>query len=630
MLICEKAKRPKNFWTFDIETSSQYVDGRKTAHLVCWSAYDGKNVEFGRTWESFKELIRPLKKGTIIYVHNLSYEFQFMKKEFEWEKIFATDERRVIYAKTKSGVIFKCSLALSNRSLASWCDAFDVEVKKGDGWDYEKVRTHVADLTDEELRYSLNDVISLHRCIQKEVERAGDEGLPLTATSYVRRDLEKALPTITKKRLKKMQATEDEYTLLEQSFMGGFTHANPIHVGHVLENVGSYDLSSAYPAVMVEESYPMCRGEYTADFPKMNIPWVGMIQLKKVVQKDDVPDSYIPSSKCVTHKNATLNNGRVFSADELVIPITNVDYSIIKKVYTFDEAYWLFGFKYKKFGKLPAPILNYIHDLYFKKCTLKNVDGKEDEYRVAKEKINSIYGMCATKLNRPTFEWDEQSCLLLAGDKKMLSPSEQRSITLYSWAVFVTAFVRRNIWSAILECGDDYVYSDTDSIKFLNFERHKSFFETFNACAFDKNALACKYLEKPINAFSISGKTLGAFEFEGIYKHFKTWGAKRYLLTDSEGNLHLTVAGVNKKKGVEFLNSFADPYQVFVPGLIFPPPACGRKILTYIDDEDEYSVDGVVERPKSSIHMEGGSYTMGLSGEFEDFLTIIQGGDINA
>ena len=47
-------------------------------------------------------------------------------------------------------------------------------------------------------------------------------------------------------------------------------------------------------------------------------------------------------------------------------------------------------------------------------------------------------------------------------------------------------------------------------------------------------------------------KMLGVWDFEGTYKHFKTLGAKRYLLNDGN-RLELTVAGLSKQNGINYM-----------------------------------------------------------------------------
>ena len=79
--------------SFDIETSSVQSSGLKMSLIYEWSFGINGIVTVGRTWEEYKELIRNVENlfGTsenvhlIVYVHNLSYEFQFMRKIFEWD-----------------------------------------------------------------------------------------------------------------------------------------------------------------------------------------------------------------------------------------------------------------------------------------------------------------------------------------------------------------------------------------------------------------------------------------------------------------------------------------------------------------------------------------------------------------
>lgn len=114
---------------FDIETTSTIFAGEKSAFMYVWMlgiGY-GKEVFYGRTWEEFLDLCQLLgsyfeldeNKRLITYVHNLGYEFQFMRKVFNWEGVFSINERKPIKALCDIGIEFRCSYILSGYSLAS-------------------------------------------------------------------------------------------------------------------------------------------------------------------------------------------------------------------------------------------------------------------------------------------------------------------------------------------------------------------------------------------------------------------------------------------------------------------------------------------------------------------------------
>ena len=83
---------------FDIESTSTEVDGEKRAFMYLWAfgLDSSKEVYYGRTWNEFLELALLLRqaynlssrKRLVVYVHNLAYEFQFMRKYFQWFEVF--------------------------------------------------------------------------------------------------------------------------------------------------------------------------------------------------------------------------------------------------------------------------------------------------------------------------------------------------------------------------------------------------------------------------------------------------------------------------------------------------------------------------------------------------------------
>ena len=183
---------------FDIETSSFYYHGEKTAIMYEWSFGINNLATYGRTWEQFKTLLYAVAavlhthqhRRLVVYVHNLPYEFQFMRKHFSWTKIFFLDNRKPVYAITDNGIEFRCSLKLSGKSLAATAKdltKYKTEKMVGD-LDYSLIRHPDTLLTEKELGYCFNDVKVILNYIQEKIEQDGNIArIPLTNTGYVRR-----------------------------------------------------------------------------------------------------------------------------------------------------------------------------------------------------------------------------------------------------------------------------------------------------------------------------------------------------------------------------------------------------------------------------------------------------------
>lgn len=183
---------------FDIETSSFYTDGAKCAIMYEWTFSFGGFVLIGRTWEQFVDMIDRLcnllhveqSNRLVIYAHSLAFEFQFMRKFFTWQNVFALDLHKPIRALTDRGVEFRCSYVLSGYSLASVANNLQtVEIEKLTGdLDYSLIRTPLTPLTAEELQYCINDVQIVVAYIGERITiDKGIAKIPMTKTGYVRR-----------------------------------------------------------------------------------------------------------------------------------------------------------------------------------------------------------------------------------------------------------------------------------------------------------------------------------------------------------------------------------------------------------------------------------------------------------
>jgi len=646
--------------SFDIETSS-FIDylGNKTAIMYIWMVCVDGDCIVGRSWDEFMKLCAMFseyselsdKKRLIVYVHNLSYEFQFIRKWFTWLKVFAIDTRKPAYALCSLGIEFRCSYLLSGYSLQRLGDELKThDVKKLTGnLDYKLLRHSETPLTDDEMAYCLNDVLVVCAYINERIETDGDiTRIPLTKTGYVRRFCKenclgkgKKKDTTYKNFMKSLRIGVDEYSQLKRAFQGGFTHANPFYSGKVVNEVSSYDFTSSYPTVMVAEKFPMTKSEEWT--PKSTDEFHTVLALYNVVfdvlieglNSTVLFDNYLSLSRCWGVVNATVNNGRVVSADRLYTTLTETDYFILCAMYEWESLSVAHARRYMK-SYLPSKFVSSILTLYADKTSLKNVPGREYDYARSKEMLNSAYGMIVTDICRDDISYDDDWKIEQKDSVKQLKKYNDSvaRFLYYPWGVWVTAYSRRNLFTGILECANDYVYSDTDSIKILNGSNHVDYIERYNENILNKLDTALRFHgfdNELIAPKTIKGdrKPLGVWDYEGTYTRFKTLGAKRYL-TDSNGKLQLTVSGLNKRNAIEYLKSISDDvFDVFTDEMYIPKGHTGKLIHTYIDERRDGTVEdytGIVSEYSelSSVHLDDADYSLKISHQYADYLMGIE------
>lgn len=665
--------------SFDIETSSfkAYNDGGeeiKCATMYIWQFGLNGSVIFGRTWDEFFELLGILQqsldlseeKHLVIYVHNLGYEFQWIKQWIHWDKVFAIKQRRPVYA-IAGGFEFRCSLLLSNYALAYIGDnllyKYPMEKKVGD-LDYSKIRHSKTPLTATELGYCVNDVKVVMCYIQQKIEEDGDiTKIPLTNTGYVRqycRDWcftggEKS-PFLQEKHKKEYHCfikslhinSDAEYYQMERAFAGGFTHASSLHANNVLFDIGSADLTSSYPYQMCAKYFPMTSFRFIGAVENNKLFYhylnnyccmfdVTFINLRPSV----LFENPLSRSRCIIDKDAvfTTNNGRLVSASKATTTLTELDWDTIYKFYDWDEVQ-IYNMRIADRDYLPKELILAILHQYGNKTKLKGVDEKYTEYMVSKNMINSSFGMMVTAIIRDEFEFDSswhKSPPDVASQLDAYNTGYNRFL-FYGWGVWVTAHARHSLFKAIYEFDEDYVYADTDSIKGLNFDNHKKFFHDYNQEVRLSLLNMCRHYDIPFSMCqpsTIKGekKLLGVWEMEKGYKRFKTCGAKRYMYEYEDGSLGLTVSGLNKKYAIPYLqDKFKTTGRIFVEfgeGLYVPPGHTGKQTVTYIEQKQDGEVIDYLGNSGefhelSAIYMEPQGYYMSILTEYKDFLEGVQ------
>lgn len=648
---------------FDIETSYDYLTDESFMYIWQFAVETNKGIAYmvGRTWEQFGVLLDTINRNLdengeslVVYVHNLSYEFSYLCGIYHLENIFCTGAHKILFFNI-GHIYFRCSYQLTNTGLGKLTDQWKVEHGKlsGSEFNYDKTRYPWTPLTDREVKYCINDVIGLIEVIRAIMAYYKDNLLtiPLTKTGYVRRDIKTVFAGIDKEyrgipkgdkargRLfhlyKRMDLQPDAalYQILNDAFRGGNTHANRYYAGKIINNVDSDDRCSSYPDVLVNSMFPirpfkkfgMCSEKNLDTLHAKKVPFIVRVALRDVKLKDQFdPCPYLAYDKCQGVSAPWIDNGRILAAGYLETAITDVDYHILKAHYKWSDLI-VFECYTSKYGLLPDPVRNVIMDYYRKKTEYKGLEDKEDEYRAAKENVNSCYGMMATNPVRPELVFDDNTGLFMFDLEnfdidKALYQNKRKAFLPYQWGIWCTAWARYYLQLAIDICGNKFVYTDTDSVKHVHDDRITKELEELNRKIFNVSNRHKAY------ATDIHGIThyLGVFENDGRYKRFATLGAKKYIYEDDTG-IHITIAGVNKKIGAREITKIAeqvgrDPFDLFIEKELTFKEAGGTEITYYYHEPYTVIREGQELTITSNARIKNHEYTLGISDQYEELL----------
>ena len=592
------------FLTLDIETSTytEEENGKQIPKAV-WLSYgycnlysykgERKRTGYFRTWEDCRKILLHYQQmfvgNTLLcFIHNFGYEFDFMLKNLSKPtKLLSNSTHRVICAKFEDfkSIEFRCTLMLSMHSLRYI----------GEQLGFEKLRSDYRfilptdKVTQEEKEYCIRDNDVVAKYVVSLIEEFGKlREIPYTKTGRVRKTFNKFYEEDTTEKDWDLMPPENCYQAMLDAFAGGCVFSNPYFTGRIMKNVHSYDITSSYPFVMLTEKYPYTIKKFESkDLALLNTPfWIAKLKFKNIVSK--YAWSWLSISKMNDYDAITCHffNGKLTDGAWIVRTVTNVDYEMIKKTYYFDSVEIVDFYSCEKYSYLPYPYIETIKIYAQKKTDLKKVvkETTKDnpnyikvnaEYNLAKNDFNSIYGMSVQKLMQEEFVIDELYQWHIKEKKYKQSNKHMKRNFLYG--IYITAYARRNLLNAIIKnCPHNFVYCDTDSIKFIGKD---NFIDT-------NKQLPEEYKEIP--SFAL----LGRFDKDAEYEEFLCYGAKKYSYVE-HGNIYLTVAGLPHYTAgdmqIEYkgeINSSLKKLQDFRCGLRFINCKHGHKYIT-----TDYSFD---------------------------------------
>lgn len=633
---------------FDIETTSYYSPkyDKDLATMYIWQLAIDKDTIIGRTWGEFIRVINILNdyaaasEGVIMcLVQNLSFEFQFIKSLFDWNKnkegypdIFAKDDRTILYAKYKN-IEFRDTLALTGMGLARFNKNFGLSIDKlvGD-LDYSLYRHTETPVSNQELSYCINDVQILSEFFYKylvpEYLKIGKK-IPLTSTGIVRADIKESFMELPKEERKKLQTrirnsqpTEAVYKLWRNYlFRGGLVHASTIACNYLWESeFASYDLKSAHPGGMFAKPYPwkynrrdvkkweeVLKASRSGDygffgvFKFYNIRSSGYHSLES---KNKIIEASL---------DAVYENGRLVYASYIKVCLMELDF------FNYEDLYEWESFKVTVLYQAKLEVLpDYIRKVICKYFVLKETLPKDTpEYSASKRKLNGIFGMFATGLPEHEVVFNpETNEMEMSAQAKSYNELIQYLIMLPQWAIQTAAYTRRDIVKSIKACGFDSMYYDTDSNKIMNYKAHADWFENFN-----KERIELNHKTNTFNYDKKYFERLGCFELEYIGTRFKVLGAKRYLV-EHDNKVQVTVAGMVKGSLEAYCNkNNLDIWEMFDDNLKLPAGDSWKKTTVYTDTSFEDTLTDYLGNPLkisegSCVAIIDIPFTMSLEEEF--------------
>lgn len=676
----KRNKYDSNIYTFDIETTSFLYDSLNkkcyptnrylkfknnnidylntldfASTMYIWQFGINDTIYFGRTFEdlaNFLDILEekvPYKK--YLFIHNASFEFQYLKSVFKFDRVLARQSRKVMSACfVDYNIEIRCTLVLTNCSLDKLADVYQLPIKKLKGnLDYNKLRHYNTKLTKKELKYCENDCLVIYYYILLELKTYKHlNAIPLTSTGHVRKELKSKVLynyRYTSKVRKAINTDPYIFDLLTLAFCGGYVHSNYLYTNEIIKNVDSWDFVSSYPYVMCCYKYPMSKFKkcIIKDVKELNNNFAYLLVVEMKKGKSKYLNTFLSASKVLkgTLKNAVYDNGRLISFDSATLVLTDIDIYLID-CYNYDTnfSYEIKESYYATYNYLPKQLIEFILDKYEDKTKFKDVVGKEVEYALAKALFNAIYGMTVTNIIRSNVKYSNELDWLpetnLTNDEivEKLENEEKKGFLSFAWGVWVTAYARRNLIQNIIKLDKYNIYSDTDSLKLMQ-GYDKKIIDDYNELVKLRILKVSKKLNIDYNRFQpidCKGKRhlLGVFDNDGQYLEFITQGAKKYAVKKLDKNnneiIQITVAGVPKKasKQLKSLNDFKD-------GLVFEYRFTNKLLLSYIEDQKpivlkDYQNNDAIITNKTGCCLLPTTYVLGKT---EDYTAYVQSSERN-
>lgn len=621
-----------NIYTFDIETTSlfyaeevgewtpwmsyyrecKHVDKHGTPYL--WMFGENGKVYYGRDMvEEFTRVLLSLSDEEvtkIIYVHNLSWEFQFLRdiiKRQHWKvkwMVANAPRKPIAFIIEDINVMFRCSYKLTQLKLETCGPAYGLSARKQVGFlDYDKPRGIDTPLTEEELLYAEYDILVLDELIGVFRDKYKHiKTIPLTQTGEVKFGYRQVIPKDHIFKVRNDIPTLRFYKWCRNALLGGWVHGSVLYNNICQYDIDMWDIASSYPYSMCNMKAPYHMyyhwgkpSDKYMDREKYGIIYhirLSNVKLKRVL-------SFLSVSKCYkVSLGYSSDNGRLVAADSVELFLTEIDFDLFNQFYNYEKIEYIDYYVGKK-RRLPKYFIVYLLEQYNNKTKLKGVKSTperdfEAEYQKGKQVCNCLYGVFLQNIVQSTIEFDgdDWMCPKITDEAIEYKLEELRngwnSLFWYVHGLYVTAWSRERLCRALLKFDKYVVYGDTDSCKIQSTAPDAAtWFQEENNRIRKINFQTAKDLGIDPDLFEPKDKNgvkhpLGFWEFEGCASEFKALKAKAYCFRlKPDEDIKVCISGVGRKHSSELITSM----DKFNPNTVFNEYYAGKLEHTYIDDQ---------------------------------------------
>jgi hypothetical protein len=486
-----------NYGFADFETTTDPEDCRVWAWGLCDVAKDvtPEQCLLGNGIEGF---LSELAKGVYdkVYFHNLAFDGDFilyflLQRGFKvvdnnpgngeistlisnMGKYYSIEVR----FRTGVKVTLLDSLKKLPLSISGIAKAYNLPEQKLH-IDYDEYRAPGHELTEDERKYLVNDIIIGAKAIALMLE----EGMTaLTIGSDSLNAYKTMMPRFSHRFPELPIEYDDDFRL---AYRGGWTFLNPKYARTVVGPGTVYDVNSLYPWVMRTQPLPWGHPKWFNGYPWRTAAFIVSITFTAKLRR-----GYFPIIQVKGNPMYAPTQYLDEIEDPITLSVTSVDLAMWEKHYDMDILSYNGGYYFQTDTGFFDEYIDHFMEI--------KANSKGGQRTLAKLHLNSLYGKFASRPRvtgkHPILE--NEVIRLVEGEEVVKRP-------IYTpLSVFVTAYARKKTIEAAQANYENFVYADTDSIHVIG--------------------------DVPEGSMEIHPTNLGAWKKEYNFDYATFWRAKAY------------------------------------------------------------------------------------------------------